>query len=70
MFNSLKKQIVISSDRPPKDLKDVEERLISRFEWGIIADIQPPDLETRIAILRKKNPKRKKYISLMMLFYI
>ncbi|GHT23326.1 hypothetical protein AGMMS49953_03700 [Endomicrobiia bacterium] len=62
MFNSLKKQIVISSDRPPKDLKDVEERLISRFEWGIIADIQLPDLETRIAILRKKSEEEKIYI--------
>ena len=72
-FNTLydsRKQLVITSDRPPKELPTLEPRLISRFEWGVIADIQPPDLETRIAIMRKKAEEEKLYIPDDVILYI
>ena len=65
-FNTLHgqdKQIIVSSDRPPKALVTLEERLRSRFEWGLAADIQPPDFETRLAILRAKAERTGRFIS-------
>ena len=72
-FNALheiNKQIVISSDRPPKEIPTLEDRLRSRFEWGLIADIQPPDFETRLAILKSKLGTAGGYVSEDVLTFI
>lgn len=72
-FNELyqkDKQIVISSDRPPKALHTLEDRLISRFEWGMITDIAPPDIETRMAILKSKCQEKNYQIDVKILSYI
>ncbi len=72
-FNTLydsHKQIVVSSDKPPKDINNLEERLVSRFEWGLVTDIQPPDFETRTAILRKKAEREGLYIPDSVTFFI
>jgi chromosomal replication initiator protein len=72
-FNELKdknKQIILTSDRPPKEISAIEQRLVSRFEWGMLADIQAPDLETRMAILRDKMEKRGVSLSEEILLFI
>jgi len=72
-FNALyemNKQIVVTSDKPPKEISTLEERMRSRFEWGLIADIQAPDIETRIAILRKKSQMERYDIPSDVLVYI
>jgi len=73
IFNTLhqsRKQIILSSDKPPKDLKGLDDRLISRFQWGLTADIQPPELETRIAILKRKAETYGMAVSNEILEYI
>jgi len=61
-LHSAKKQIVITSDRPPKEIEKLEERMRTRFEWGMVVDIQPPDIETRIAILKSKAEREDIYL--------
>ncbi|MCF8243266.1 MAG: chromosomal replication initiator protein DnaA [Melioribacteraceae bacterium] len=73
IFNTLHqsgKQIILSSDKPPKDLKGLNERLISRFQWGLTADVQPPDFETRIAILKNKGESYGIILNNQLLEYI
>ncbi|MCK9265302.1 chromosomal replication initiator protein DnaA [bacterium] len=72
-FNYLydqRKQIILSSDRPPKEIAFLEKRLLSRFEWGLVADIQPPDFETRVAILKKKCENKNIHFKDEIIFYI
>ena len=72
-FNSLydaHKQIIISSDRPPKEIANLQERLVSRFGWGLTTDIQPPDLETRVAILKNKVEREPVTVPDEVIFFI
>ncbi len=72
-FNALhesNKQIILTSDRPPKEMRELEERLRTRFEWGLIADIKPPNLETRIAILKKKAEEENFEVPENIIYYI
>ncbi|GAG77126.1 unnamed protein product, partial [marine sediment metagenome] len=72
-FNALygaQKQVVVTSDKPPREIPALEERLISRFQWGLVVDIQPPDLETRIAILKKKSEMDGINVPEDVIFYI
>ena len=72
-FNTLHdahKQIIISSDRPPKEIANLQERLVSRFSWGLTTDIQPPDLETRVAILKKKIERESVPVPDEALFFV
>jgi chromosomal replication initiator protein len=73
IFNSLyqgKRQIVMSSDLPPASIKGLQDRLVSRFQWGLCVDIQPPDLETRVAIIQKKSERENLNISEDILYFI
>ncbi|MFH1198553.1 MAG: chromosomal replication initiator protein DnaA [Candidatus Omnitrophota bacterium] len=72
-FNALydaHKQIILSSDRPPKEITNLQERLVSRFSWGLTTDIQPPDLETRVAILKKKVEREPVHVPDEVLFFV